>query len=68
MDSTFEIDTLNGIVSSTSSALAHAMADVVAELIAAEYRADEEDLLEVVSYDLDQVESGAGVGRAVSAA
>lgn len=64
MDSTFEIDTLNGVVSSTSSALAEAMA----ELIAAEYRAGEEDLLEAVSYDLSQVEVTGGVAHSVPAA
>ena len=44
----FEIETANGVVSSTSNVLAQAMA----ELIAAEHRASEADLLEAVAIDL----------------
>lgn len=64
MDSTFEIDTLNGVISSTSNALALAMA----ELIAAEYRADEDDLMAAVSFDLGPGEIPGGATSAVSAA
>ena len=63
MGNTIEIDTLNGVISSTSNALAEAMA----ELIAAEYRADEDDLMAAVSFDLDQGSTGA-VTHVVSAA
>jgi hypothetical protein len=51
-----EIETLNGVVTSTSDALAQAMA----ELIAAEHRADEGDLLEAVGIDLTDVPSPRG--------
>ena len=64
MSNHIEIDTLDGVVSSTSSALAEAMA----ELIAAEYRADEQDLLEIVGLDLAHVEIAGGANQAVSAA
>jgi hypothetical protein len=44
----FEIVTTDGVVTSTNNALAEAMA----ELIAAEHRATESDLLAAVSMDL----------------
>lgn len=49
-----EIDTLNGVISSTSDALAQAMA----ELIAAEctdHRPNENDLMAAVTIDLDEI-------------
>lgn len=64
MQPTIEIDTINGVISSTSSELAEAMA----ELIAAEYRADEQDLLEAVGLDLGTVEISGASTFNVSAA
>jgi hypothetical protein len=58
-----EIDTLNGVITSTSDALAEAMA----ELIAAEctdHRADEGDLMEAVSLDLGEIPAQRGVSAA----
>ena len=51
-----EIETANGVVSSTSDALAQAMA----ELIAAEHRASEGDLIEAVAIDLTDVPAPRG--------
>ena len=64
MGNRIEIDTLNGVISSTSNALAEAMA----ELIAAEYRADEDDLMEAVCFDLDLGDVGGEASPTVSAA
>lgn len=59
-----EIDTLNGVISSTSSALAEAMA----ELIAAEYRADEDDLVEAVNFDLGDADTQVSTPRSAASA
>lgn len=58
-----EIDTLNGVITSTSDALAQAMA----ELIAAEctdHRASEQDLLAAVSLDLGEIPVQRGMSAA----
>ena len=57
----FEIATTDGVVSSTNNALAEAMA----EIIAAEHRGTEADLLAAVSLDLGDAPAG---GAAASAA
>lgn len=62
MATTVEIDTLNGVITSTSSALAEAMA----ELIASEYRASEADLMAAVSFDLDEVRVAGGHRRSAA--
>lgn len=56
----FEIATDDGVVSSTSSALAEAMA----EIIAAEHRATEADLLAAVSFDLSDAPAVAATAAA----
>ena len=60
----FEIVTDDGVVSSTSSALAEAMA----ELIAAEHRATEADLLAAVSLDLADAAGAPALPAASTAA
>ncbi len=59
MSQTVEIDTVSGVVRSTSSALAQ----VVADLVAAEYRATERDLFAVLGMSLEDDEVGASVGE-----
>ncbi len=49
MNAAIELDTPRGIVRSTSDALARAAAELVADLVAAECRATERDLLAAVS-------------------
>lgn len=47
-----EIDTLNGVITSTSDVLAQAMAELIAAELS-EHRATENDLLEAVGIDLE---------------
>lgn len=60
----FEIVTTDGVVSSTSSALANAMA----EIIAAEHRPTEADLLAAVSMDLGDTDGHRASAVAATAA
>ena len=59
----FEIVTTDGVVSSTSNALAEAMAEIIAD-----HRATESDLLAAVGMDLDNPTGDAAVAPATTAA
>lgn len=55
----FEIDTLNGVISSTSDVLAEAMAELIASECV-DYRATEQDLMAAVTIDLNEIPAQRG--------
>jgi hypothetical protein len=59
-----EIETETGIITASSSALAEAMAELLAA--EAEHRASEDDLLAAVSIELDEVPAQRGAPTAAA--